>query len=304
MKIHWRKVAIATVDTLLAVYLIMAFAKLNAMGTSHAICDKVDINIADGNTNGFINAKEIKRRLVEENLYPMNHRIDSIDTRNIEEKLGDTPFVRTADCYKTQDGHVYINITQRMPIVRIKADNGTDYYVDDNNRIMPRSNYTSDLIIATGSIDTWYATNYIAPLSKAIAANEMWRNLVEQIHIMPDHGVEIVPRIGDHIVYLGRLPDAKNRSKHQEAINQFVEKKFTRLEKFYRYGLSEAGWNKYSYINIEFDNQIICRRRQHNTPHPIADNTTTATNEAPTATTTDNNTAADKPQTTKKETPQ
>ncbi|MBF1500255.1 MAG: cell division protein FtsQ, partial [Prevotella pallens] len=26
-------------------------------------------------------------------------------------------------------------------------------------------------------------------------------------------------------------------------------------------GLSQAGWNKYSYIDVEFDNQIICKRR-------------------------------------------
>ena len=35
----------------------------------------------------------------------------------------------------------------------------------------------------------------------------------------------------------------------------------TRLEKFYKYGLSQVGWNKYSYVNIEFDNQIICKRK-------------------------------------------
>ena len=40
-----------------------------------------------------------------------------------------------------------------------------------------------------------------------------------------------------------------------------MTKKLSRLEKFYRYGLSQAGWNKYSYIDIEFDNQIICRKR-------------------------------------------
>ena len=36
-----------------------------------------------------------------------------------------------------------------------------------------------------------------------------------------------------------------------------------RLEKFYKYGLSEAGWNKYSYISLEFDNQIICKKKKH-----------------------------------------
>ena len=28
------------------------------------------------------------------------------------------------------------------------------------------------------------------------------------------------------------------------------------------YGLSQAGWNKYCYINLEFDNQIICKKNK------------------------------------------
>ena len=38
--------------------------------------------------------------------------------------------------------------------------------------------------------------------------------------------------------------------------------KLSRLDKFYRYGLSKAGWNRYDYINLEFDNQIICHYRR------------------------------------------
>ncbi len=270
MKASLSKLAIVTVDFILAAYLVMAFTSLNAKGVTRTVCNKVKINVADGSTNGFIDAKEIKRRLVAENLYPINRRMDSINTRAIAEKLRKTPFVKTAVCYKTEDGHIYINVTQRMPVARIKADSGADYYVDDNDKIMPRSNYTSDLIIASGNIDSRYATNFVAPFCKAIAGNELWRNLVEQIHITPGHGVEIVPRIGDHIVYLGRLPDGKTRAKRQAAINKFAEKKITRLEKFYKYGLNEVGWNKYSYINIEFDNQIICRKSKHPAPSHTA----------------------------------
>lgn len=254
---------LVTIDTLLAAYLIFAFSSLNAKGVTHEKCNKVNISIADGATNGFIDAKEIKHRLMAAGLYPIDQSVSEINTRSIEEKLKRSPFVKTAECYKTQDGHVYVNITQRMPVVKIKADSGDDYYVDDNNCIMPRSNYTSDLIIATGNINRWFATNYIAPLGKAITANPLWGNLVEQIHVLPDHGIELVPRIGEHIVYIGRLPDGKGPNEHQKAISEYVDKKLTRLEKFYKYGLSQVGWNKYSYINIEFDNQIICKKAAH-----------------------------------------
>jgi cell division protein FtsQ len=51
--------------------------------------------------------------------------------------------------------------------------------------------------------------------------------------------------------------EKSNRAK----VSDFVTKKMGRLEKFYKYGLSQAGWNKYSSINLEFDNQIICKKR-------------------------------------------
>lgn len=295
-------------DTVLAVWLVFAFSSFNGRGATLAKCDKVNISIADGATNGFIDAKEIRRRLVAADIYPMNKNVGEISARSIEEMLRRSPFVKTAECYKTEDGHVYISVTQRMPVVRIKSESGDDYYVDDNDCIMPRSNYTSDLIIATGSINRWYATNYIAPLSKAILSNELWRNLVEQINVLPDHGVELVPRVGEHIVFIGRLPDGKGRHSHQKAIFNYVDKKLTRLEKFYKYGLSQVGWNKYSYINIEFDNQIICKKATNTAsaapasePAPQAETASAAQQEQPNGQTETLNGGANKPQPTAKQ---
>ena len=83
-----------------------------------------------------------------------------------------------------------------------------------------------------------------------------------QINVLPDKGVELVPRVGDHIIYLGALPQTKYKSQRKDLVENFVKKKMDRLAKFYKYGLSQAGWNKYSYIDMEFDNQIICKKRQ------------------------------------------
>lgn len=263
MKTSWSKILFIVSDVVIAVYLILAFTSFDKKGDSRTVCSKVNIEIADNATGGFLDAKVIKERLQKAGCYPIGKRLDEVNARGIEEMLRQSPFVKTAECYKTEGGHVYISVTQRMPVIRIKADNGDDYYVDDNDCIMPRTNYTSDLIIATGNISQWYATNYISPLGKAIMQNDLWKNLIEQVNVLPDHGVEIVPRIGDHVVYVGQLPDGKDRKKHEKAIGDFIDKKMTRLVKFYKYGLSQVGWNKYSYINIEFDNQIICKRKEH-----------------------------------------
>jgi len=261
VKINWTKIFIILSDVVLACYIVMAFVSFNRPDTSMATCREVNININDGESNGFIDAKVVKQRLEAASIYPIGKRMDNVSARGIEEKLRTTPFVKTAECYKTQGGQVYIDITQRLPVIRIKADNGDDYYVDDKSSIMPNSSYTSDLIIATGHISKSFATQYLSQVGKTLMENDLWRNLVEQIHVLPDNTVEIVPRIGNHIVYLGRLPDATDKAEREKAVDDFIKTKMSRLEKFYKYGLSHAGWNKYAVINLEIDNQIICKRR-------------------------------------------
>lgn len=194
---------------------------------------------------------------------PWRNPLNGVNARKIEETLKTSPFVKTAECYKTQDGLVDIYLTQRMPIVRIKSINNEDYYIDDHYQVMPNTNYTSDIIIATGNINKWFAQKYISLVSKTLMKNNLWRNQIEQINVLPDRGIELVPRVGNHIIYIGNLPESNIISKREQDVEDFINRKMDRLEKFYKYGLSQAGWNKYSYINIEFDNQIICTKH-HN----------------------------------------
>lgn len=263
MKINWPSTLTKVADVLIGVYLIAAFTAFNKPDETVKKCTKVSINIQDETTNGFITTAEVKDRLQRQHLYPLEKPMGGISARAIEDALKATPFIKTAECYKTQDGKVCISLTQRLPIVRIKAVNGDDYYIDDKHNIMPNSHYTSDLVIATGSISRWYARNYVADLIDAISSSELWRNQIEQINILPDRGVELVPRVGEHIVYLGELPESKYSQKRKKLIADFVDNKLSRLLLFYKYGLSQAGWNKYSYINLEFDNQIVCTKTKN-----------------------------------------
>jgi len=264
MHINWKKNITIALDIVIGGYLVAAFTAFNKPDETAKVCTKVSINIQDETTNGFINTKEIKSRLEKKRLYPLAKPMRFVDARKIEEALKSSPFVKTSECYKTQDGHVCINITQRMPTVRIKAMNGDDYYLDDNNSIMPNSHYTSDLIIATGYINRWFAQNYVSHLSNTLMSSNLWKNQIEQINILSNYGVELVPRVGKHIIYIGKMPECNYKNERKKLICDFVKKKMDRLEKFYKYGLSQAGWNKYSYINLEFDNQIICKKQIDN----------------------------------------
>ena len=124
--------------------------------------------------------------------------------------------------------------------------------------------YPASLVVATGYISKNFAQHYISYLSEAIMSDDFWRNQIVQINVLPNKGIELVPRVGNHVIYIGQLPYSKYASERKQLITDYANVKMDRLKKFYIYGLSQAGWNKYSYIDVEFDNQIICKKRTTN----------------------------------------
>lgn len=135
-----------------------------------------------------------------------------------------------------------------MPVMRVIANNGDNYYVDNHGGIMANDKYTANMIVATGHISKAYAQKVLTKVGKYLVSDKFWQNQTEQVNILSDGSMEIIPRVGNHIIYIGQPTDLK--------------KKLTRMEKFYKYGLNKVGWNKYSYISVEFDNQIICKKNK------------------------------------------
>ncbi|MBQ8990035.1 MAG: cell division protein FtsQ [Prevotella sp.] len=248
MYINWKKSIFVVCDIAIVAYLLLAVTAFNKPDAVSTLCSEVKIDVEQNIVEGFMTAGEIKRILTQDKCYPLSKPMSEINARQIEESLKKSPFVENAECYKTQSGTVCIYVKQRIPVVRVMADNGENYYVDTHGSMMPESRFVTDQIIATGNISRKYAQTTLTRVANQILQDKFWKNQVVQINILTDGSVEIVPRVGDHVIYLGA------------PIN--IDKKLERLRKFYLYGLNKAGWNKYNYINVEFDNQIICKRNK------------------------------------------
>lgn len=246
MTINWDKTAVVLIDIALVVYLVLSITVLNHPDEQYSVCNEVKIDIKEGEVQGFLNPDEIKAQLQHAKLYPLGDPMDQINSRLIEEALLQNPFVEKAQCYKTQSGSIHITLTQRLPVIHVKADNGDDYYVDTHGNVMPNTLLASNLVVVTGQVTKPYAKKVLKKVGNFLIRNKLWFHQVEQLNVLSDGSVEMVPRVGNHVIYLGK------------PVN--LSQKLDRLEKFYRYGLSKAGWNKYSYINLEFDNQIICKK--------------------------------------------
>lgn len=248
MAINWKKTLIIVIDVVIAVYLVLAVTVFNHPDEKATVCSEVKINIEEGRGDGFLNPAGVKLLLERQQLYPLAQPMQFISTRKIEEALEKSPFIDEAQCYKTQSGHICIRLRQRLPLLHVMAANGERYYLDDHGEFLPATGVTLDLIVATGAINRHYASRVLAPLAQSLHDNTFWQNQIVQLNVLGDGSLEMVPRVGDHVVYLGAPTD--------------IPQKLDRLRKFYKYGLSHAGWNRYERISVEFGNQIICKKRK------------------------------------------
>ena len=86
----------------------------------------------------------------------------------------------------------------------------------------------------------------ILDLVDFLSRNRRWDDAIAQIHVNGNGHVIIVPRKGREKFYMGRPEE--------------LEKKFAKIENYYRYIVPEKGQDAYSYVNVSFDGQIVCRK--------------------------------------------
>ena len=230
----------------LIVYLVFAFTRFNKPDET-TVCKAVNVTIKDSSRAGFITADEVRRLLKNSKLYPVGRTVGDVNGEAIERILEKNPFIAEAICYKSPDGDVNISVEQRLPVMRIIADNGDNYFIDGKGGIMPRLDYAADVVVATGHISKQYAQRHLVRLGRHLQSDPFWNDQTQQINIDRRGNMEIIPRVGDHVLYLGKPVD--------------LQKKLNHLRAFYEQAMNTVGWNKYSRISAEFSNQIICTRK-------------------------------------------
>lgn len=250
---HYMKISLVTVIFLaVAAYIVYAVLVMSAPDPDEH-CSAVELVIDRHSGPVFITDKDVADILQSRHIYPKGRPMMDVETAVIEEAIAENSFVESVECYKTAAGRLCIKVVQRQPVVFIMPEGADGYYVDAHGKVIPNSLYLSNIITATGKISKKYATSELAGFGEYLRSNKFWDDLIAQIHVTKNRKgqevVELVPRVGDNIVYLGSLDG--------------YHKKLRRLKVFYDKAIGTVGWNKYRTISLEYDNQIICTKREH-----------------------------------------
>ncbi len=243
-----KKILITVVVLLTMTYLVLAMTWFNRK-PADVVCSGVEfvLDVGKQKDPGFVTQAGLKRLLQARELYPQGKKMDSIRCRDIEAYLEESPFIKEVECYKTPSGRIIVEVAQRVPVLRVMANNGEQFYLDVTGEIIPGAGYAVHLPVVTGAVTQKTAPQLLQDLSLCIQQDAFWENQIEQIRVTPSGELEMAPRVGEHIVFLGKPKD--------------VAVKLARLKAFYKKALNKVGWNKYSHISLEFNNQIICTKK-------------------------------------------
>lgn len=228
------------------IYLIIAFTNFTKSDTT--ICRNVNFTIADSSHAGFITSDEADRLLHESGLYPVGKQMEQIDMLAIERALKKNNFIDSVSCYRSPNGTVNVLIEQRLPLMRIMANNGEQYYLDSKGNMMSPQGYVADLVVATGNISHRFAQKDLTQIGRFLRDDPFWDGQIEQINVVNNNHLQLVPRIGSHIIEFGNTDS--------------ISQKFRNLYTFYEKVLPKVGWNKYSKISVEHITQIVAKKEK------------------------------------------
>lgn len=235
---------------------------------SKQVCERINIDVTDSLINRFVSPDDILNILLEDESRILGYPLSSINTLNLEMRLEDESFIKSADIYKTMNGVLNVRIQQRQPVIRIINRYGRSYYIDIEGYILPISDkFTSRILVANGHISEPFMEEStrsvfdvdppegrrnkvvyeLYEIASFIAGSDLWETQIAQIYVNDKFEYEMIPRVGAHVIYFGDSYDYQN--------------KFAKLEALYIYGLNNKGWNNYETINLKFENQIVCTKR-------------------------------------------
>lgn len=234
------------VSILLSGYIVFASVVFTNRG-SDKVCEDLEIVVKDSLDKHFVNEKDVLSLLKQADINPLNKPMDGINTDRIENELLKNQMISRVEAYKTPSGKVKLEISQKMPILRVLGSKG-NFYIDNIGSSMPVSpRYVAHVPIATGNVEKEFAMNELYKFALFLQENEFWNNQIEQIHVHPNKEIELIPRVGEHRILLGVFDD--------------FEEKLDKLQLFYKQAIPKMGWEKYSVINLKYKDQIVCTKK-------------------------------------------
>ena len=243
--IIFRVVGILLVVTCLACAAVWGYI----LRPSSTPCSSINYIIEDSHVRKYVFTNELDLLLQNEHISPIGQPINRLSLQRIENAVKRHPMVRTAECYATPWGTVWVTITQRVPLLRVQTATET-FLVDTDHRIMQsRPVIKEPLLLVTGNVGPQMATMQLADFAQWLQNDSYWNGRIHHLQVRsPRMVVVYLNQQGMPRVVLGEMNGYKT--------------KLSKLKTLLEQGNNILEEKHYTELDIRFRGQVIGRGQQ------------------------------------------
>jgi Cell division septal protein len=221
------------------------------------VCKNLIVSVKTSDDNFYIQKSDIVKqveKLIKGSV--VNRKIAAIDMQWIERNLKSNHWIYSAQLFFDTKDILNIVVKEREPVARVYSE-VRSFYIDSTGQQMPLlDNATARLPVILGypfgpdknNADSSLRSD-VVKIATYIYYHPLWNAQIGEIIVREDRKFDLVPVLGDHVIELGY---ANN-----------IDTKLDNLLVFYKQVLSKIGLNHYSAINIEFNGQVIGRKKEN-----------------------------------------
>jgi len=216
--------------------------------------EKLNLHIENIEGSRNLISKEVAHQHIEDFLGAPVEEIEfqNINSRKLEQALKSDSRIDDAEVYIDGNHVLHINITQREPILRVKADHGEDYYLDKRGNLIKTVKNTAVRVpIATGAISEYsadwknkkgHSLHDLVLLANELKKDDFLKALIEQIDVDKKGIITLIPKVGKQKLILGTTDKLKY--------------KLQNIKGTYKTVVRTKGFEKYDSLIFEISNQL------------------------------------------------
>ena len=189
-------------------------------------------------------ANQIKRAHIS----PVGKPLRDINLRGLKAMLEKNVYIDSAFCYYTAAGTLCVGVVPKLPVMQVITPT-KKYFLTDRGNTMPMGNYELGLPQVTGDVSVARARKML-PLLQHIR-NSKWKEKVEGVQLDAKNGLILVMKDEPFNVMIGSEED--------------YEEKLNNLELFIEKALPKVERDRYAFINVAFEGQVVGVKRTQKT---------------------------------------
>lgn len=233
----------------------------------------IKVNIDDSSSIGFISKADIISKIGNYNLKKGVTLVKNMPLETIEENLRGNPYINHVEVYGDVSGYVNVDVEQFIPSMRIIDGDGLSYFIDKKYKVVQQRHFVnmkmpvvtqSDAIIPLRYLmmlgnkadtltkrqaEAYRRIDLLAAFVEQLDGDDTWEGLFSQVNINSNGDIELIPRLGVHIVTLCYIDSLK-----------YCDNYLDKMAIFYKSQTGNGVWTEYVSVNFKYEGQVVCKK--------------------------------------------